>query len=89
VALLLAVVAFDVAFVIPLLGLGGKSLVVRLLVDVLAEHTFVVVVTDVFDDSGRVDTLAGLVSIDGDRADAHLVAGGQRGEQYVGIRLGP
>src|SRR5216683_3540861 len=73
-ALLFAVVAFDVAFVLlPLLGLGGKSLVVGLLVNVLAEHAFVVVVTDVFDESGRVDTLARLVGVGGDCADAHLV----------------
>ena len=73
VALLLAVVAFDVALVPPLLGLGSKSLILGLLVNVLAEHALVVVVTDVFDDSGRVDALAGLIGIRGDCADAHLV----------------
>ena len=74
---LLAVVAFDVAFVLPLLGLCGKSLVVRLLVDVVAEHAFVMVITDVFDDSGKVETLASLIGIGGDWANAHLVTRGQ------------
>ena len=84
---LLAIEAFNVRLVFVLSGLNGEGLILRLLIGFLANHTFVIVVADEFDNVSWVNGIASLVSIRSNRTESHFVTGGKGCNENVGKLL--
>ena len=75
--LLLAIETFNVKLVFALLGLSGKGLIFRLLINLFTNHVLIIIIADEFDNVGWVNGIADLIGIYSDCAESHFITGGK------------